>query len=74
MADDKKEDMGTKLSAPADFDGPMANRGCTDILCLLLLVAMWAATTGELCDIVMCDIVMCDIVIYDRVSTSHISS
>ena len=69
MADDKKEDMGTKLSAPADFDGPMANRGCTDILCLLLLVAMWAATTGELCDIVMCDIV-----IYDRVSTSHISS
>jgi len=32
-----------KLVAPADFDGPTANRHCTDVLCSLLLFVMWAA-------------------------------
>jgi len=46
MSDDKKEDMGEKMVAPADFAGPMDKRGCTDILCLLLIVAHWVAMTG----------------------------
>jgi len=35
-----------KLVAPADFDGPTRNRHCTDVLCLLLLVASWVVMTG----------------------------
>eukprot|EP00520_Triparma_pacifica_P015089 CAMPEP_0118647022 /NCGR_PEP_ID=MMETSP0785-20121206/8382_1 /TAXON_ID=91992 /ORGANISM="Bolidomonas pacifica, Strain CCMP 1866" /LENGTH=674 /DNA_ID=CAMNT_0006539083 /DNA_START=27 /DNA_END=2051 /DNA_ORIENTATION=- len=46
MGDDEKQDMGTKMVAPADFAGPMDKRGCTDILCLLLIVAHWVAMTG----------------------------
>ena len=38
--DDKKEDMGTKLSAPADFDGPMSNRGCTDSKYVLKMMSL----------------------------------
>lgn len=34
-----------KLVAPADFDGPTGQRHCTDVLCSLLIVAMWAAMT-----------------------------
>jgi hypothetical protein len=36
-----------KLIAPADWDGPVGKdgRSCTDLLCLLLLIASWAAMT-----------------------------
>jgi len=44
---EEKQDMGEKLTAPADFAGPSSNRGCTDILCLLLIVAHWVAMTGK---------------------------
>ncbi len=37
--------MGEKMVAPADFKGPADKRGCTDILCLLLIVAHWVAMT-----------------------------
>eukprot|EP00339_Tiarina_fusa_P022379 CAMPEP_0116997142 /NCGR_PEP_ID=MMETSP0472-20121206/690_1 /TAXON_ID=693140 ORGANISM="Tiarina fusus, Strain LIS" /NCGR_SAMPLE_ID=MMETSP0472 /ASSEMBLY_ACC=CAM_ASM_000603 /LENGTH=659 /DNA_ID=CAMNT_0004695951 /DNA_START=143 /DNA_END=2118 /DNA_ORIENTATION=+ len=30
-----------KLIAPADWDGPVQQRNCTDVLCLILLVASW---------------------------------
>lgn len=40
-----KRDPTQKLEAPPDFDGPNKNRGCTDLLCTLLLLAMWAAMT-----------------------------
>ena len=40
MADSDDEE---KLVAPADFDGPVADRHCTDILLLLLLWGMWIA-------------------------------
>ena len=35
-----------RLQAPADFDGPVANRRCTDILFALLLLVMWIAMTA----------------------------
>lgn len=35
-----------RLEAPADFAGPIANRGCTDVLCTLLLLAMWVGMTA----------------------------
>lgn len=44
MGDD--EDVGEKLTAPADFDGPTSNRRPTDVLCLLFLLAMWISMTG----------------------------
>ncbi|CAM9966712.1 unnamed protein product [Ascophyllum nodosum] len=34
-----------KLRAPADFDGPVKDRKCTDVLFTLLIVAMWVAMT-----------------------------
>ena len=37
--------MGDKFVAPPDFDGPTSNRHCTDVLCGLMMVAMWAAMT-----------------------------
>mmetsp|Transcript_627 Transcript_627/g.1147 ORF Transcript_627/g.1147 Transcript_627/m.1147 type:complete len:656 (-) Transcript_627:236-2203(-) len=40
------EDLGEKLSAPPDFDGPTANRRCTDVLCTILLWCMWICMTG----------------------------
>lgn len=43
---DDDEDMGEKLVANADFQGPTGNRHCTDILCSLLLLASWVAMTG----------------------------
>jgi choline transporter-like protein 2/4/5 len=46
MAEEKKEEMGEKMVAPADFSGPMDKRGCTDILCLLLIIAHWVAMTA----------------------------
>jgi hypothetical protein len=39
------EDMGEKLVAPPDFDGPTSDRKCTDILCLVLIVVMWISMT-----------------------------
>lgn len=44
--DGEDEDMGEKMVAPHDFDGPTSNRHCTDILCTLLMIIMWAAMTG----------------------------
>lgn len=41
----KTANESTKLSAPADFRGPTEKRGCTDVLCLLLIVASWAVMT-----------------------------
>ena len=46
MAEEDEARMGTKLSAPADFDGPKASRHCTDIFCMLLLVCTWIAMTA----------------------------
>jgi hypothetical protein len=43
--DNDTELMGDKLRAPADFQGPTANRQCTDILCTGLLIAMWISMT-----------------------------
>lgn len=46
MTYDEDEEK-VKLRAPPDFDGPMDNgRRCTDVLCLLLLIAMWICLTG----------------------------
>jgi hypothetical protein len=42
MSDEEKD----KLRATADFDGPTKHRHCTDVLCLLLLVAQWIVLTG----------------------------
>ncbi|GMI41077.1 hypothetical protein TrCOL_g123 [Triparma columacea] len=43
MGDDHPDNV--KLEAPADFKGPGADRGCTDILCSVLLLACWGAMT-----------------------------
>lgn len=40
-----ERDPESKLVASPDFNGPIENRGCTDILCYLLLLAMWVAMT-----------------------------
>ena len=40
------EDVGEKLQAPPDFDGPTSHRSHTDILCNLLLWCMWISMTG----------------------------
>lgn len=37
--------MNDKLSAPPDFDGPVRNRKCTDVIFLVAIVAMWIAMT-----------------------------
>ena len=42
----KDEDMGEQLSAPPDFDGPTARRKHTDVICALMLWAMWISMTG----------------------------
>lgn len=42
----KDEDKGEKLAAPAGFDGPSNDRVCTDVLCSLLLLAMFAIMTA----------------------------
>ena len=34
-----------KFSAPADWDGPTTERHCTDLLCLLMLIASWVVMT-----------------------------
>lgn len=43
MSDDEGNE---KLVAPADFDGPTRTRHCTDVFCLLILIAAWVAMTG----------------------------
>ncbi|GMH50439.1 hypothetical protein TrRE_jg6437 [Triparma retinervis] len=43
--DDKNNPDNEKLTGNADFKGPGANRGCTDILCALLLISAWFAMT-----------------------------
>lgn len=45
MSDQEEEGM-QKMQAPPDFDGPTNERKCTDILCYLLLVAMWIGMTA----------------------------
>lgn len=40
------DDMGDKLVATPDFDGPTGKRHCTDILCSILLIASWIAMTA----------------------------
>mmetsp|Transcript_14870 Transcript_14870/g.25406 ORF Transcript_14870/g.25406 Transcript_14870/m.25406 type:complete len:555 (+) Transcript_14870:337-2001(+) len=40
------ENMGDKLEAPPDFDGPTSRRRFTDVLCTLLLWCMWISMTG----------------------------
>lgn len=45
MSFDDDDEETTKLVAPADFNGPTGNRHCTDVLCSLLLLIMWAALT-----------------------------
>ena len=35
-----------KLHGSADFKGPGANRGCTDVLCGIMLIACWVSMTG----------------------------
>eukprot|EP00985_Skeletonema_marinoi_P004821 scaffold2091_cov66-Skeletonema_marinoi.AAC.1 len=42
----KDADLGEKLSAPPDFNGPTSKRHMTDILCTVLLWCMWIAMTG----------------------------
>mmetsp|Transcript_23063 Transcript_23063/g.47812 ORF Transcript_23063/g.47812 Transcript_23063/m.47812 type:complete len:770 (+) Transcript_23063:37-2346(+) len=44
-AADKNNPDNETLKGNADFKGPGANRGCTDILCALLLIACWFAMT-----------------------------
>jgi choline transporter-like protein 2/4/5 len=34
-----------KLSAPADWNGPVENRRCTDLFFLFLIILSWAAMT-----------------------------
>lgn len=39
----KSEDETLPINAPPDFDGPTEQRGCTDIIGLLLFGAMWVS-------------------------------
>jgi hypothetical protein len=45
MANPKDPDNEV-LEANPDFQGPAANRGCTDILCMLILLGAWFAMTS----------------------------
>lgn len=45
-SESKMSGMTDKLSAPPDFDGPIRNRKCTDIIFLILIVCMWIAMTA----------------------------
>lgn len=38
--------MQDKLSAPPDFDGPVKDRKCTDILFTLAIIIMWISMTA----------------------------
>lgn len=38
--------MQDKLSAPPDFDGPVRDRKCTDIIFTLAIVIMWISMTA----------------------------
>lgn len=35
-----------RFQAPADFDGPIAHRGCTDVIFAGLMLLSWIAMTG----------------------------
>ena len=37
--------LGDKLTRDRNFKGPVENRRCTDVLCLLLLLGCWAGMT-----------------------------
>ena len=43
--DDDDTEAHEKLIAPADWDGPVKQRYCTDLLCLIMLVVTWFAMT-----------------------------
>ena len=44
MTEDSDENK--KLTAPADFSGPVEHRKCTDVLFLLLIIVTWTAMTA----------------------------
>lgn len=46
MANKDSDNDEDKFNAPADWDGPVEDRHCTDILLLILLWCMWIAMTG----------------------------
>ena len=41
-----EEERDEKLVRSADFDGPTRHRHCTDVLCLGLIIVMWAVMTA----------------------------
>ena len=41
-----EKDVGEKLQAPPDFEGPTGERQCTDVFCTLLLFLTWIAMTA----------------------------
>ena len=43
--EDEDNEAHEKLVAPPDWDGPIATRRCTDLLCLLLLILHWVVMT-----------------------------
>jgi len=43
---DKEQGAEDRLQASADFDGPIKSRGCTDPLCILLLIVVWCIAFG----------------------------
>lgn len=37
--------MTDRLRAPPDFDGPVKDRKCTDVIFMILIICMWVAMT-----------------------------
>ncbi len=44
--DDDYDYEKDRFQAPADFDGPIAHRGCTDVIFAGLMLLCWVAMTG----------------------------
>lgn len=38
--------LNDRLQAPPDFDGPVRDRKCTDIIFTILIVCLWVAMTA----------------------------
>lgn len=38
--------MQDKLRVPPDFDGPVRDRKCTDIIFMLAIIGLWVVMTG----------------------------
>jgi len=45
-ADNENGNLGERIKAPSDFDGPVKNRKCTDILFFFAIVTVWVCMTG----------------------------